>query len=252
MAHLHFEDRGEGVPLLLFHGFPFTSESWWPLLDAPPKGVRIIAPDHRGFGRSERVDGPTTMETFAEDGLALLDRLKIDRAFIGGLSMGGYVAIAATRLDPGRVAGLLLCDTMSVADDDAGKARRETVAVDVETNGPRALVDGLMAKLFAPGADATTKARVEKMMLAQDPRSIAAASRGMATRRDGKDILSRFAGPCAVVVGAQDVITPVERAKVMVDLVAGSTLHVIEGAGHLSPLEKQDAFRDVVASFARG
>jgi pimeloyl-ACP methyl ester carboxylesterase len=160
--------------------------------------------------------------------------------------MGGYVAIAATRLDPGRVAGLLLVDTMSLPDDDAGKVRREAVATDVETNGVRALVEGLMGKLFAPQADASVKARVEKMMLAQDPRAVAAASRGMATRRDGKDILSRYAGPCAIVVGAQDVITPLERAKVMQDLVSGSALHVVEGAGHLTPLEKPAEFRAIV------
>ena len=68
----------------------------------------------------------------------------------------------------------------------------------------------------------------------------------MATRRDGKDILSRYAGPCAVVVGSADVITPVERAKTMVDLVGGSALHVIEGAGHLAPLERPAEFAAIV------
>lgn len=251
---VHFEDRGEGVPLLLFHGFPFTSESWWPLLEAPPKGVRIIAPDHRGFGRSPRVaaGSTSTMEALAQDGFAVLDALKLDRAFIGGLSMGGYVAIAATRLDPGRVAGLLLVDTSSLPDDDAGRARRETVAADVEANGVTSLVEGLMGRLFAPGADPAVKARVEQLMLAQDRNAVAAASRGMASRRDGKDILSRYAGPCAVVVGAHDVITPLERAKAMHELVAGSTLHVVEGAGHLTPLERPDAFRAIVERLTAG
>lgn len=105
-----------------------------------------------------------------------------------------------------------------------------------------------MARLFAPNADAATKARVEKLMLAQDPSAVAAASRGMATRRDGKDILSRFAGPCAIVVGALDVITPIERAKAMHELVAGSTLHVLEGAGHLAPLEKPAEFANLLSA----
>lgn len=247
-----WEERGEGVPLLLFHGFPFSAESWWPLLEAPPAGVRVIAPDHRGFGRSEPGDGLATMEAMADDGLALLEALKLDAAFIGGLSMGGYVAIALARLEPSRVRGLLLVDTQSLADDDAGKARREATAVDVEANGTAGVVSGLMGKLFAPGADASMKARVEAMMKAQSPRAVAAASRGMATRTDGKDILSRFAGPCTVVVGEHDAITPLERAKTMVDLVSGAKLEVVPGAGHLTPLERPQDFSRIVAAFTAG
>lgn len=245
-----YEDRGEGVPLLLFHGFPFTSESYWPQLEKPPKGVRILAPDHRGFGKSGAAPGVATMEAMAEDGLALLDALKLESALVGGVSMGGYVAIALTRLDPGRVKGLLLIDTQSLADDDAGKARRETVAADVEQNGVGGVVSGLLPKLMAAGVDPATKARVEKLMLAQSAQAVAAASRGMATRTDGKDILSRFFGPCSIIVGAEDVITPLEKAKVMQQLVQGSTLDVIEGAGHLSNLEKPEEFAAIVAHFA--
>jgi pimeloyl-ACP methyl ester carboxylesterase len=245
-----YEDRGEGVPLLLLHGFPFTSESFWPQLENPPKGVRLLVPDHRGFGKSAPAPGVSTMESMAEDALALLDALGLQSALVGGVSMGGYVAIALTRLDPGRVRGLLLIDTQSLADDEAGRARREATALDVEKNGVNGLVDGMLPKLMAPGVAKETKARVEQVMRAQSPQAVAAASRGMASRADGKDILSRFSGPCSIVVGLEDVITPVEKAKVMQALVTGSTLDVIEGAGHLSNLEKPEEFAAVVEHFA--
>ena len=245
-----YEDRGEGVPLLLFHGFPFSTESYWPQLEAPPRGVRLLVPDARGFGQSAPGAGPLTMDAMAEDGLALLDALGIKSALVGGLSMGGYVAIALTRLDPGRVRGLLLLDTQSTPDDDAGKARREATAADVEKNGVGALVDGLLPKLMSPSVAAPIRARVEKMMRAQSPQAVAAASRGMAARLDGKDILSRFSGPCAIVVGAQDVITPLEKAQAMQALVKDSTLHVLEGAGHLSNLERPAELGPIVEQLA--
>ena len=241
-----YEDRGAGVPLLLFHGFPFSSESFWPQLDAPPEGVRLLVPDHRGFGQSDASSGPVSMEAFAEDGLALLDALGLSTALVGGVSMGGYVAIALTRLDPSRVRGLLLVDTQSLADDEAGQARREATARDVETNGTQALVDGMLPKLLAEGVSPQVKARVEQLMRRQSAQAVAAASRGMASRQDGKDILSRFSGPCAIVVGAQDPITPIEKAKVMHELVGGSTLHVLEGAAHLPNLEQPDQFKPIV------
>lgn len=247
-----YEDRGEGVPLLLLHGFPFTSQSYAPQLASPPPGVRLIVPDHRGFGKSALAPGVSTMDAMAEDALTLLDALKLDSALVGGVSMGGYVAIALTRLDPGRVRGLLLIDTQSTADDDAGKARREAVAQDVEKHGVSGLVDGMLPKLMTAAVDAKVRAEVEAMMRAQSPAAVAAASRGMAERVDGKDILSRYAGPCAIVVGEHDAITPVEKAKAMQALVVGSTLDVIVGAAHLPNLEQPAAFAAVLQRFTEG
>lgn len=245
-----YEDRGEGVPLLLFHGFPFSSESFWPQLETPPAGVRLIAPDHRGFGKSTAAQD-ASMEAMAEDGLALLDALGIDSAFVGGVSMGGYVAMALTRLNPGRVRGLLLVDTQSTADDDAGRAKREATAQDVERNGINGLVETMLPRLLSAGADPAVRSRVEKMMRAQSPQAVAAASRGMGSRADAKDILSRFAGPCTIVVGADDVVTPPEKAKVMHGLIPQSALEIIEGAGHLANLEKPEVFKALVEKLVK-
>lgn len=237
-----YEDVGEGTPLLLLHGFPFDSRSFAPQLKNPPPGFRLLVPDHRGFGRSELAPGVSTMEAMAEDALALLDALKLDSAMVGGVSMGGYVAIALTRLDPGRVSGLVLIDTQSTPDDDAGKQRREAVAQDVEKNGVGALVDGMLPRLVLPSTSAAVRAELETMMRAQHPLAVAAASRGMAARTDGKDILSRYAGPCRVIVGEHDAITPLAKAQQLQSLVQGATLHVIPGAAHLPNLEQPELF----------
>lgn len=246
---LHYEERGAGTPLVLLHGFPFSSESFWPQLDSPPQGFRLVVPDHRGFGQSAPGEGVTTMEAMADDVLALLDALSIPQAIVGGVSMGGYVAIALTRRDPGRVKALVLIDTQSSADDDAGKARREAVAQEVEAQGVGPLAAAMLPKLLTPQAPADVKARVDQMMRAQSPAATAAASRGMALRTDGRDILSRFGGPCLVVVGEHDAITPVEKAKAMAALMPQARLEVIPGAGHLPNLERPDAFHQAVGAF---
>ncbi len=245
----HYERAGSGVPLLLFHGFPFTSESWRPQLDAPPAGFDLITPDHRGFGGSDLGDEPLTMDALAADGLGLLSALGLERAVIGGLSMGGYVALAALRRDPSRVKGLVLVDTQATADDEAGRARREATAKDVEAKGLQVLVDAMLPKLLAPSAPAELRARVEAIMRSVAPQAAAAASRGMGSRVDGRDVLARYAGPCLVIVGQEDVITPVEKARTMADLVAGSTLDVVPSAGHLVNLEAPTAFAAALQAF---
>ncbi len=246
-----FHDVGQGVPLLLFHGFPFTSKSFWPQLDEPPTGFRLIAPDHRGFGGSVLDgDGPSTMEAFAEDGSALLDALGIQSAVVGGVSMGGYVALAFARLAASKVRGLVLIDTQATADDEAGKARREAVAQDVLQNGLAGLTSSMLPKLLSAKAPQAVRSKVEAMMLLQSPRAVAAASRGMGARPDSRDQLSRFALPTLVVVGAEDPITPVEKARQMAELVKGSQLVVIPDAAHLPNLEQPETFKAALEAFA--
>jgi pimeloyl-ACP methyl ester carboxylesterase len=245
-----YQDVGEGVPLLLFHGFPFSSASYALQHADPPKGFRLITPDHRGFGQSELAEGGSTMEAMAEDGLALLDALQLPSAVVGGVSMGGYVALALARLDPGRVRGLVLIDTQSLPDDEAGKARRQAVATDVLANGVNGLVDVMLPKLFSAHTPAPVRAPIEAMMRAQAPEAVAAAARGMGQRVDAKDLLARFAGPTLVIVGAEDVITPPERAKVMAELVAGARLEVVPNAGHLVNVEQPAHFKRLLESFA--
>ncbi len=244
-----YEDVGEGVPLLLLHGFPFTSQSFAPQLSSPPPGARLLVPDHRGFGRSDLGSGVATMEAMAEDALALLDALSVDSALVGGVSMGGYVAQALTRLDPGRVRGLVLIDTQSTPDDEAGRARREAVAKDVEANGVDGLADAMVPKLVRADAPESVRESLRTMMRAQRREAVASASRGMALRTDGKDILSRFHGPCAVIVGEHDQVTPVEKARLIQSLVTGAELHVVPGAAHLPNLEQPEAFNSLLERF---
>lgn len=244
-----YEDRGQGTPLLLLHGFPFSSESFWPQLEAPPAGFRLLVPDHRGFGASAPAEGPSTMEAMADDALGLLDALGLSSAVVGGVSMGGYVSLALARLDPGRVRGLVLIDTQSFPDDEAGKARRETVAQDVLANGVKGLVAGMLPKLFASGTAPAIRQRVEALMLRQSPQAVAAAARGMALRTDSREILARFSGPTLVICGEEDAITPPEKSKVMADLVNGATLELVRGAGHLTNLEQPERFRELLEAF---
>lgn len=245
-----YEERGSGTPLLLLHGFPFSSQSFRPQLDSPPKGFRVIAPDHRGFGNSAMKDGPSSMNAMAGDALALLEALKLESAVVGGVSMGGYVAMALARMDPGKVKGLVLIDTQATADDEAGKARREAVAVDVIQNGVGGLVSSMLPKLLAAKTPDVVRERVEAMMLKQAPEAVAAASRGMATRVDSKDLLARFSGPTLVIVGEHDAITPPAKAKEMADLVSGAQLEIIPEAAHLTNLEQPAAFKRLLEQFA--
>src|SRR4051794_26973064 len=112
---LHYVDVGAGLPVLLLHAFPLSGEAFEPQVRALSSRYRFIVPDHRGFGRSGPASGVTGMSTLAQDALALLDHLGVPAAVVGGVSMGGYAALALVREDAGRVRGLVLADTQATA-----------------------------------------------------------------------------------------------------------------------------------------
>ncbi|MBZ4416363.1 alpha/beta fold hydrolase [Myxococcus sp. RHSTA-1-4] len=246
---LHYRDVGQGPPVLLLHAFPLSGDAFDKQVKALSGRYRFILPDHRGFGQSKLGDGPTEMSRIARDTLALLDSLKLDRVVVGGVSMGGYAAMALLREDAGRVAGLVLVDTQASADDAAGKERREASAKEALEKGVDPLVQTLLPRLVATGPDSPVGREVEALMRTASREGIAAAQRGMALRPDSKDILARYAGPALVVVGEHDAITPLEKAKAMADLISGARLEVIPGAAHLPNQEQPERFNAVLDSF---
>jgi pimeloyl-ACP methyl ester carboxylesterase len=246
---LQYRDSGNGVPVLLLHAFPLSGEMFAAQVGALSGLARFIVPDHRGFGGSSVGQGPATMDALAEDALLLLDHLGIGAAVVGGVSMGGYVSLALLRRDPGRVLGLLLADSQVGADDEAAREARERLAEEVLRSGTEILVERQLSRLLGNSPPEEVRSRVAEMMRANSPAGVAAALRGMALRADGRDILSRFGGPVLVVVGAEDTLTPPEKARAMASLVTHSTLVEIPRAGHLCNLEAPEAFNEALARF---
>ncbi|WNG46716.1 alpha/beta fold hydrolase [Archangium minus] len=246
---LHYRDEGRGLPVLLFHAFPLNGDAYAKQVKALSGRYRFIIPDVRGFGQSGMGEGPTEMSRIAQDALALLDALKVESAVVGGVSMGGYASMALLREDAGRVRGLVLVDTQATADDEAGRARRETSAQEALREGPEASVRALLPKLVAEGPDSEVGREVAALIRTATPGGIAAAQRGMALRPDSKDILARYAGPALVVVGEKDPVTPLEKAKQIADLISGARLEVIPDAAHLTNLEQPEKFNAVLDSF---
>ena len=106
-----YDVAGSGPSVVLLHGYPFNRSMWREQTEALSANYRVITPDLRGHGETSVTPEPATMEEMARDVIALLDELGIERVTLGGLSMGGYVALALYRRFPLRVRALILADT---------------------------------------------------------------------------------------------------------------------------------------------
>ena len=245
---------GGGAAVALLHGFPFDRRMWRGQLEALGGEFRVVAPDLRGFGETTFAGG-MTVESLAEDVAALLDELGLRRVVLGGLSMGGYVAFEFLRKFRGRVRALVLADTRPQADDAAARRAREENAQKVLSEGIAPFVESMLPKLLSPGTRERGGGVVEgvrAMMLGTRPDTAAAALRAMAIRRDQTELLPSIDVPALIVVGAEDSLTPPSDAEAMSAKVADSRLVVIEGAGHLSNVERPEEFNRALIEFMRG
>lgn len=247
-----YTDAGAGYPVVLIHGYPFNRSLWNEQVAALSNSYRVIAPDLRGFGETAASEGPATMNRMAQDVAHLLDHLEIARAVIGGLSMGGYVALAFYKQFPSRVRALVLADTRAQADTEEAKQTRAQQAEKALSEGMAGIADAMLPKLLTP--ETVSKRpdvvkRVRDMMLKTKPEGAASALWGMAERDDQTGLLSRITSPASILVGAEDAITPVADSERMHNAIAGSRLVVLENAGHVSNLERTEEFNKAVLEF---
>jgi pimeloyl-ACP methyl ester carboxylesterase len=245
---------GGGQPLVLLHAFPLTADMWRPQLAAVPAGWRLLAPDLRGLGRSDRsVSAPArAMADHAGDVLALLDRLHIENAVIGGLSMGGYVTFALWRLAPRRFRGMVLADTRAEADTPEGRANREKMLAALAETGLSAVADTMLPKLFGPQTAREQPAllhETRRVIEENTKEGVADAIVSLMTRPDSTSLLGSVDVPVQLIVGRDDELTPVPLHDRMQAAMPNAALTIIEGAGHLSNLERPDVFNRTLAQF---
>ena len=266
----NFDDAGRAPAIVLLHGYPFDRSMWREQIEfLSAHGYRVIAPDLRGFGETVAQtsvcdsDGPAhrlksvpliTMADMARDAAALMDELKIDSAVICGLSMGGYVAFDFVHLFPARVSALVLCDTRAPADNEQEKQGRAEQIEIMLARGMNEIAATTLPKLLAPRTLAEKPevvARVREMILRANPKSAAAAQRGMAARRDYSGDLAGINVPSLIVVGRTDPIRPVADAEFMHRGLSSSHLEIIEDAAHMTNLEQPEIFNRAVLDFLK-
>src|SRR5215204_3995679 len=250
-----YDDVGRGAAVVPLHGFPFDRSMWREQSQALSSTCRVVAPDLRGQGETSLGGVDVTMGEMAEDVASLLDALKVERAVLGGLSMGGYVAFEFFRRFPERVRALVLADTRPQADTDEARHAREGNAQRVLRGGMASLVDSMLPKLLSAATRESKPdvvERVRTMMLGIVPEGAAAALRAMGVRRDQTDLLPSIDVPTLIVVGGEDTITPPSDAEAMCEKIKGARLVRIEGAAHLSNVERPEEFNRALGDFVGG
>jgi 3-oxoadipate enol-lactonase len=254
---LAYTDEGPGPAVVLLHGFGLSRAMWDKQVSEFGSIYRMIVPDLRGHGKSPAPEGILTIDEMADDVIELIDHLGIEGPVVlGGLSMGGYVALSIVARFPERVRGLMLMDTRAAGDTAEAAANRETMAkAAVETDDLTPIIDPFIPRLFGKNTLEQHPDRVAAMRAVMEenaPESMASVLRGMAIRPDRRGDLARIKVPTLALVGEEDILTPPDEVKGMAEMIPGARFEVVSKAGHLAPYENPLVSNAVILRFLEG
>ena len=240
---IHYDDSGDGPALIMTHGYASIGRMWepqrMPLNDA---GYRLVSWDMRGHGET---DSPDDAKQYSEaltiaDIAGLMDLLGIEKAVVGGLSLGGFMSLAFQLAHPDRVRALLLCDTGPGYRSDEARAKWNRMA---EKSAANFEAKGLDAVGRSPEVQAAVKYHKSAAGLAH-------SARGMLAQVDSRviDHLPDIDVPTLIIVGEHD--EPYHGAsQYMQSKIPGSRLETIPNAGHAANMDNAEAFNRVVLEF---
>lgn len=241
-----YDDAGDGLPVVFLHGFPHDRTLWSAQRRALSPQVRTIVPDLRGFGDTT-ADGPYSLDQSADDVMALLDTLGVERVVVCGLSMGGYLAMALWRRYPRRIRGMILCSTKATADTPEARSARDDAMAEVASGGVEVFAERQLAKMVGRTtmAERPGVARALCTMMARQPAAGVIGTLGaLRDRPDSRETLGSITVPTLIVAGDEDVITPLSDANAMLALLPAASaarLEIIPGAGHAVCMERPAA-----------
>jgi pimeloyl-ACP methyl ester carboxylesterase len=255
-----YETYGDGPPLVLAHGYLASKEMWDHQVGPFSERYRLVVYDMRGHGQSEAPpenDEGYTMDTLVEDQRALMDHLGIEQAIIGGLSMGGGVAMRFALAYPQRTRALLLFDT-AAGQTPLGEQIRaqwrtnhDLIATVIRTSG----VGELMRNLYAqrpqmPAAAGGTPSEARAFMAGMQhmsPDGFLGAGRALFEQDDVVDRLPEISAPTLVLVGDMDFL--LEPSREMHKRLRDARFTLIRGSGHGTAMWQPEKFTTAVLDF---
>lgn len=231
--------------IIFLHGFPFNKNMWREQLESLDDDITGIAIDIRGHGNSTKGHGFFSIDVFAKDLGVFMKKLEIEQAVLCGISMGGYVALRAYQLFPERVSGLILADTHSRSDDDAGKQKRLDAIQAVLRHGRRPYAIGFVSNVFSSKTieeQPETVELIKSSIRRNSVSSICATLLALAARTDTSSVLPKITVPTLLIRGDQDKITPSEPMREMANAISGAEFIEMDNCGHLPNLDAPDLF----------
>ncbi len=256
-SELYYEEHGEGEPLLLIMGWGGNAATWKPQIPGLAERYRVIAFDNRGAGRTTAPDQPYTIPQMAGDAAVLLDALRVPRAHVFGISMGGMIAQELALRHPDRVDTLVLGCTSPGGRRAAGARDLQKNIQDFE-NTPQEDIDlqwfaGFLKRLWTDRALAKSDPSLQDFVLSlirYPPAKHGLRNQAAAiSRHDAYDRLQEVTQPALVMTGDKDELIDFENSFILAGRIPKAELRIFPGLKHAFHLEQAELANSVIIEF---
>lgn len=249
---LAYRDYGEGEAIILLHGFCGSHKYWDHVLPVLAENHRVIVPDLPGHGDSTYPTGNYEIEYMADTVNELLDGLELDKVTLFGHSLGGYITLAFAEKYEERLHGFSLIHSTAYPDTDEAKEGRNQSITKLQSDGLSNFIDGLIPKLFAPENLETHKKEVDKAKeigYETSEEGVIGMLKAMKNRPDRNNVLRNSKLRSLLIAGDKDQVIPPEKTfSVRRETISQS---LINGAGHMSMMEKPDVLVSEIQRFLK-
>ena len=241
-ATIFYQDSGgTGTPLILIHGFPLTGQLFQGQYSGLASQFRVITPDLRGFGKSTTPSAAGSIATYAADIVALMDHLNIQKAIIGGHSMGGQITMELYNEVPTRFAGMILIDTNPMPASTVEQAEWPSFGAQATALGVPSIVSTITPQMLTGferliNVPATTT--MMDMLAEGSVNGVIGGGQALATRPSYEALLPTIAVPTLLLVGLDDPIYSTEVSEAAQAAIPGAQLGIIPVAEHGSIFEQ--------------
>jgi 3-oxoadipate enol-lactonase len=244
-------DGPEKAPVVtLSHSLATNLSMWEPQIEVLAAHYRVLRYDTRGHGGTDAPDGPYSFDQLADDVVALLGALGVDKTWFIGLSMGGMIGQFLGMKHPEVLHGLVLCDTSCQMPEDARPVWTERI-VSVQGEGMEGQVEPTIERWFTTPFRESRSGDldpVREWIRKTKPAGYIGCCHAIRSLDLGEQI-SAISLPTLIIVGEEDPGTPVSAAQSIHDHIKDSELVILKSAAHLSNMEQPEAFNGAVSAF---
>ncbi len=251
-SYINYADQGQGKVIVLLHGYLESLEIWKDFAAELAKTFRVISIDIPGHGKSGKVGEIHTMDLMAAAVDAVLKSLGIDKAFVAGHSLGGYVAQAYLADYHQKVSGICLFHSTPFADNDEKKANRDREIDIVKQGRQELLFNTNVSKGFANDNLISMKNKVDwaiSVASKTPPEGIIALLEGLKIRPDRQHLLKETSAPILYILGKKDNYIPYDVMFAVAQRSAKGEILTLENSGHMGFLEESGTCLEALRSF---
>lgn len=236
MSSIFHRSLGKGTPVVLLHGFCESNEIWGPFADELSQSCQVFIPDLPGFGKSEPIPAPFTIDDVARRVWEWADHLGLKQPFVVGHSLGGYVTLAMAEQRPNDLGGICLFHSTARADTDEKNLNRNKVIDFVNRNGVAPFIETFVPGLFYQKGHAAIPL-VYPVAYRTQAATLTAYAAAMRERPDRTSVLATFPGPVLIIAGANDEIVPLDTLMGQSVLPSNGRLAILSDTGHMGMYE---------------